>query len=143
MSPDLDLSKLSHAEKDALILTLSARLDWALKLIAELQARIDELTRPGKTPGNSSVPPSKGQKANLTDKPARKGPRAGRPVRDQRPGHRELGEPHCHGGEDEASARRRLARREAAYSRRRRAWCHGSPCLAECSQCRTLRDEHS
>jgi hypothetical protein len=34
VSIDLDLSKLSHAEKDALILTLSARLDEALKLIA-------------------------------------------------------------------------------------------------------------
>ena len=77
MSTDLDLSKLSHAEKDTLILTLSARLDSALKLIAELQVRIDELTRPGKTPDNSSVPPSKGQKPNLTDKPARNSPRAG------------------------------------------------------------------
>jgi hypothetical protein len=53
VSIDLDLSKLSHAEKDALILTLSARLNEALKLIAALQARIDELTRPGKTPGKS------------------------------------------------------------------------------------------
>jgi hypothetical protein len=60
VSPDLDLSKLSHAEKDALILTLLARLDEAHKLIAELQARIDDLTRPGKTPNNSSVPPLKG-----------------------------------------------------------------------------------
>jgi transposase len=72
-----DLSKLSHAEKDALILTLSARLEAALKLIAELQARIDELTRPAKTPDNSSLPPSKGQKPNRDDKTARKGPRAG------------------------------------------------------------------
>jgi transposase len=72
-----DLSKLSYAEKDALILTLSARLDAALKLIAELQARIDDLTRPGKTPGNSNLPPSKGQKPDLQVKTARKGPRAG------------------------------------------------------------------
>ena len=77
MNPDLDLSKLSHAEKDALILTLLARLDAALKQIGELQARIDELTRPGKTPGNSSVPPSQGQKPNQKDKAARNGPRAG------------------------------------------------------------------
>ena len=73
----LDLSKLSHAEKDELILTLSVRLDAALKLIAELQARIDDLTRPGKTPDNSSVPPSKSQKPNRQDKTARTGPRAG------------------------------------------------------------------
>jgi transposase len=74
---DPDLSKLSHAEKDALILTLSARLDAALKLIGELQARIDDLTRPGKTPDNSSVPPSKGQKPNRKDKAPRQGPRLG------------------------------------------------------------------
>jgi len=73
----LDLTKLSPAEKDALILTLSARLDAALTLIAELQARIDELTRPGKTSGNSSLPPSKGQKPNQPQKPGRTGPRAG------------------------------------------------------------------
>jgi len=72
-----DLSKLSHAEKDALILTLPARLDAALKLIAELQARIDDLTRPGKTPDNSSLPPSKGQKPDLQVQAVRKGPRAG------------------------------------------------------------------
>jgi len=74
---DLDLSKLSHAEKDALILTLVARLEEAHKLIAELRARIDDLTRPGKTPDNSSVPPSKGQKPNRPDKAKRDGPRRG------------------------------------------------------------------
>jgi transposase len=72
-----DLSKLSDTEKDALIQSLSARLDAALKLIAELQARIDDLTRPGKTPGNSSVPPSQGQKPNHPDKAKQQGPRAG------------------------------------------------------------------
>jgi transposase len=77
VSTDLDLSKLSHAEKDALILTLSARLDEAHKLIAELRARIDDLTRPGKTPDNSSVPPSKGQKPNRPEKTKRQGPRKG------------------------------------------------------------------
>jgi hypothetical protein len=45
VSPHHDLSKLSHAEKDALILSQPARLDEAHKLIAELRARIDELTR--------------------------------------------------------------------------------------------------
>src|SRR5271157_5934547 len=42
-----------------------------------LQARIDDLTRPAKTPDNSSLPPAKGQKPNRDDKAARKGPRAG------------------------------------------------------------------
>jgi transposase len=77
VSTDPDLSKLSHAEKDALILTLMARLDEAHRLIAELQARIDDLTRPLKTPDNSSLPPSKGQKPNRSDKAERHGPREG------------------------------------------------------------------
>lgn len=77
MSTAPDLSKLSHGEKDALILTLSTRLDAALKLIGTLQARIDNLTRPGKTPDNSSLPPSKAQKPNQADQPQRQGPRAG------------------------------------------------------------------
>jgi transposase len=77
VSTDLDLSKLSHAEKDSLILTLLARLDEAHKLIAELRARIDELTRPPKTPDNSSLPPAKGQKPNRPDKTERQGPRKG------------------------------------------------------------------
>jgi hypothetical protein len=64
-----DLSKLSHAGKDALILTLISQLTTAQQLIAsqaariaDLEARLDELTRPPKTPGNSSKPPSQGQK---------------------------------------------------------------------------------
>src|SRR3954454_22557565 len=73
----LDLSSLSHAEKDALILTLMARLEATMKRIDELQARIDELTGPGKTSGNSSSPPSKDQKPNTEAKPARQGPRSG------------------------------------------------------------------
>lgn len=77
MNTDLDLSKLSHAEKDALILALLARLDEAHKLIDELRARIDDLTRPDKTPDNSSVPPSKGQKPNRPEKTRREGPREG------------------------------------------------------------------
>jgi transposase len=32
--------------------------------IASLEARLDELTRPPKTPDNSSKPPSQGQKQN-------------------------------------------------------------------------------
>jgi transposase len=64
-----DLSKLSHAEKDALILALSVQLCAAQERIAAqdariaaLEARLEELTRPPKTPDNSSKPPSQGQK---------------------------------------------------------------------------------
>jgi transposase len=68
-----DLSKLSHAEKDALILALSGQLAAAEARIATLEARLAELTRPPKTPDNSSTPPSKGEKAN---RPAPAGKRA-------------------------------------------------------------------
>ena len=77
-----DLTKLSHAEKDALILALIAQLAAAHERIAAqdariaaLEARIDELSRPPKTPDNSSKPPSQGQKQNRTasaDRPSRK-----------------------------------------------------------------------
>jgi len=70
-----DLSKLSHAEKDALILALLAQLAAAHERIAALEARLDELTRPPKTPDNSSKPPSQGQKqdrATASDRSPRK-----------------------------------------------------------------------
>jgi transposase len=82
-------AQLSHAEKDALIAALTARLaladakiaTQAIQIaaqdarIAALEARLNELTRPPKTPGNSSKPPSQGQKPDLpatTDRPLRK-----------------------------------------------------------------------
>jgi transposase len=79
-----DLTTLSHAEKDALILALFAQLASAQERIAAqdariaaLEARLEELTRPPKTPDNSSKPPSQGQKpdrpASGADRPARKG----------------------------------------------------------------------
>ena len=72
--PDLD--RLSHAEKDALILALIAQLEAAQQQIAVLRARVDELTCPAKTPDNSSKPPSQGQKENRPPpgdaRPARK-----------------------------------------------------------------------
>lgn len=70
-----DLSRLSHEEKDALILALLGQLAAAHEKIATLEARLDELTRPPKTPDNSSKPPSQGQKQdqpNDTTRPARK-----------------------------------------------------------------------
>jgi transposase len=76
-------TQLSHAEKDALIAALTARLVTADERIAAqdariaaLEARLNELSRPPKTPDNSSKPPSQGQKqdrpASGTDRPARK-----------------------------------------------------------------------
>ena len=54
-----ELSQLSPEEKDALILALLAR-------VAALEAR---LGLPRKTPSNSGLPPSRGQKANRPSKP--------------------------------------------------------------------------
>ena len=62
-----DLTRLSHEEKDALILALFAQLAAAHEKIAALEARLDELTRSPKTPENSSKPPSQGQKQNQPD----------------------------------------------------------------------------
>ncbi len=80
MTPEIDLSKLTVAEKDDLILTLLplvGRLEAALARITELEARLAAFERPPKTPDNSSLPPSKGQKA---DRPAGdKPPRRSRP----------------------------------------------------------------
>lgn len=76
-----DLSLLSHAEKDALIHALWARLELAEtrlaaaeRRIAELEARLNE---PPKRPDNSSLPPSRGQKPNRPETTPRKGPRKG------------------------------------------------------------------
>jgi transposase len=84
--PPADLSKLSHAEKDALILALSVQLGAAQERIAAqdariaaVEARLEELTRPPKTPDNSSKPPSQGQKQDRL-------PRCDRPARKSRPG---------------------------------------------------------
>jgi transposase len=73
--PELpNLDHLSHAEKDALIRALWQRLEAAERRIAELEARLAE---PGKTPDNSSLPPSKGEKPNRPEKTKRAGPRKG------------------------------------------------------------------
>ena len=72
------VSKLSHAEKDALIrslLPLVGQLEVTLARIAALEAQLAELERPRKTPDNSSLPPSQGQKPDRQggDKSPRKG----------------------------------------------------------------------
>ena len=86
MTPEIDLSKLTVAEKDALILSLLplvGQLEAALARSAalearnaDLEARLAALERPRKTPDNSSLPPSKGQKP---ERPA--GPKPPRPSR--------------------------------------------------------------
>ena len=84
--PSPDLTKLSHAEKDALIAALMARLVVADariaaqdERIAALEARLGELTRPPKTPDNSSKPPSHGQKPDKPPADATRPPRKSRP----------------------------------------------------------------
>jgi transposase len=82
VTPDIDLSKLTVAEKDALILSLLplvGQLQAALARIGELESRLARLEKPAKTPDNSSLPPSKGQKS---DQP----PDGNKPPRKSRPG---------------------------------------------------------
>jgi transposase len=80
-----DLSQLTHSDKDALILALLAQVSAAQATIEAqgsriqaLEARINELTTPPKTPDNSSKPPSQGQKQNVA-LPATRPDRKGRP----------------------------------------------------------------
>jgi transposase len=74
-----DLSRLSHDEKDALIRALWAQVQALTTRVAALEAR---LGTPPKTPDNSSLPPSKGQKPNQPEKVKRPGPRRGSIGRD-------------------------------------------------------------
>jgi transposase len=63
-----DLSKLSSAEKDALILALIERVNVLIGEVERLRKRVGELEaelgKPPKTPDNSSLPPSRGQKSS-------------------------------------------------------------------------------
>jgi transposase len=70
--PDLD--HLSHPEKDALIRALWAQIQSLTARVAALEAKLSE---PSKTPDNSSLPPSKGQKPDQPEKTQRIGPRQG------------------------------------------------------------------
>jgi transposase len=71
----IDLLMAQIAAKDERIDELTAQNKALLTRIAELEAK---LGGPPKTPDNSSVPPSRGQKAN-TEPPANKKKRKGRP----------------------------------------------------------------
>ena len=68
------LLALSKDELIALILAQAAQISMLTARVAELEAK---LAAPAKTPDNSSLPPSKGQKTNCPDRP--KTPRRGRP----------------------------------------------------------------
>ena len=68
-----DLSTLSHSQKDALIVAL---WEQVVSLTARLTA-LEQWLDPPKTPDNSSLPPSKGQKPNRSDPSKPAGPRKG------------------------------------------------------------------
>jgi transposase len=67
--PSPEYSSLSSAEKDALIAALLSRIEALMAENAELRKRVGELEAklgvPSKTPGNSSTPPSHGQKPSV------------------------------------------------------------------------------
>ena len=69
-----DLNHLSHAEKDALIRALWSQVQSLTARVTALEAKCHE---PSKTPDNSSLPPSMGQKPNRPEKTKRVGPRKG------------------------------------------------------------------
>ena len=75
------LHSLSHDDLIALVLAQQAQIEAQAHQVSMLTARVAELEAklavPGKTPDNSSLPPSKGQKSNLPDRT--KKPRGGRP----------------------------------------------------------------
>src|SRR6188768_2165529 len=74
MTAPPDLRTLTEVEKDALIRALWAQVQSLTARVAELEARLNQ---PPKTPGNSSLPPSRGHKANRPEKAKRPGPRQG------------------------------------------------------------------
>ncbi len=82
MAPEAPDS-LDKASSDPLLRSLLSKIDDLLAEIKALHARIAELEgrggQPPKTPDNSSLPPSRGQKANVGPPAAGKKRRKGRP----------------------------------------------------------------
>jgi len=74
LPPLPDLTTLSHDQKDALIVALWEQVASLMARVADLEAKLNE---PPKTPDNSSIPPSKGPKANRAGKSKGDGPRQG------------------------------------------------------------------
>jgi transposase len=88
--PPEEIDSLDAKSLKGLVLSLVARIDEVVGQNNSLLARIDELLariaelegrggKPPKTPTNSSVPPSRGQKANVADTSGTKKGRKGRP----------------------------------------------------------------
>ncbi|HKM83843.1 MAG TPA: transposase, partial [Candidatus Acidoferrum sp.] len=109
MSASPDLSSLSHAQKDALIAALMGQIASLTARVAELEAK---LGLPPKTPDNSSVPPSKGQKPSESSAPKDKAkPHAGahRPLHPNPTSRREVLARRCQGcGTDVSDAAQSL-----------------------------------
>ncbi len=63
MPPPFDPSRLTSRQKDELILDLARVVEAQAARIAALQARLAAAAKPPKTRANSSLPPSRGQKA--------------------------------------------------------------------------------
>ncbi len=92
-----DISGLSHAQKDALIGSLMAQVAALVARVAALEAK---LGLPPKTPDNSSLPPSKGQKPSAPAAPkAKANPHAGahRPLHPDPTSKRNFRALRCHG----------------------------------------------
>jgi transposase len=83
MAPET-LDSLDAESLKPLLHQLLARIDDLLAENKKLLARVAELEaklgQPPKTPDNSSLPPSRGQKANAEPPPAGKSPRKGHPA---------------------------------------------------------------
>src|SRR5271165_4599556 len=81
--PSEEIDSLNADSLKRLVLSLLAKIDDLVEQNKALRARIAELEgragKPPKTPTNSSLPPSSGQKANVGDGSATKRSRKGRP----------------------------------------------------------------